>query len=393
MKLVLFILLMISSLTALLSFFVPSAKRDRLEYAYIEIIPREPTSRPTSSPHGAHGHEGHGDHESHKDHETSVQTPQKQFQQMDPERQLEFRTWIPKVSTNEEVQATLAIAFFSLFAKDKGQRNPQQSKKNLDSVLEKEPLNPMAWRLLGYFHISNGFQLTEAVQCYQKAIEIQPNYGDAHYALSFALTTNNLELGETHFRRALELGITDERGLAEKYYTQVDMKAYQKATPPALSPQDLTPARLKEYQERIEPLSDPELKEALKIAYLHLFMADRSRRNLPLAQEKLNVVFQKEPENVVAWRLKGYLAISQGFRWEEALECYQKAVSIDPQYGEVHYALAFTVVADENLRQTLGEKHFKEALRLGIEDERNIAQYYPQVSVPSTTTPPEIKKE
>ena len=45
-----------------------------------------------------------------------------------------------------------------------------------------------------------------------------PDYGEAHYALSFMLTQSDLERGRRHFERAMQLGVPDERNLRGQFY-------------------------------------------------------------------------------------------------------------------------------------------------------------------------------
>jgi len=52
----------------------------------------------------------------------------------------------------------------------------------------------------------------------QMAIELKPDYGEAHYALAFMYAMNDLDVGRQHFRRAMELGIEDEHALGGQFY-------------------------------------------------------------------------------------------------------------------------------------------------------------------------------
>jgi Tfp pilus assembly protein PilF len=59
-----------------------------------------------------------------------------------------------------------------------------------------------------------------ATQHYEKAVELDPDYGEAHYALSFMLTQFDVERGRKHFKKAMELGIPDERNLGPRFYPE-----------------------------------------------------------------------------------------------------------------------------------------------------------------------------
>lgn len=391
MKLVLSILCTILIINGLLYVIVPEGARDNLDRVFVEIIPpRSAESRPTSL------RDPHTDH----NHPPSEEKPGSRFG-LSPSRQLEARQWMVNISV-PEIQEAVFVAFISLFHDDKSKRNGPLAKEKLDFILQKDPQNAVAYRLLGYYHIDNGFRIDEALENYRKAIEIAPDYGDAHYALAFTLVTSDLKLAEKHFVRALELGVEDERELAKKYFKGVNVSEIQKNLPPRekgptaiethgsnghnqtpTSSQDqhihynptesLSASRLQEYKERIEVVSDAELNHALSDAYIAVFHENKAKRNGPFAKERLDWVLQQDPNSAVAYRILGYYHIDHGFRLKDAITCYLKALELDANYGDVHYALAFSM-AMSNPQEA--EKYFIRALELGVEDERNLAQKF-----------------
>jgi tetratricopeptide (TPR) repeat protein len=71
-----------------------------------------------------------------------------------------------------------------------------------------------------------GFNHEAAMANYQKAIELKPDYGEAHYALAFMYAMSDLEKGREHLKRALELGVADERNLVDNFYPELkELKA------------------------------------------------------------------------------------------------------------------------------------------------------------------------
>ena len=52
---------------------------------------------------------------------------------------------------------------------------------------------------------------------YGKAIELEPTYGEAHYALSFLHAMKDRKQGKLHYDKALSLGVPDVRGLSRFY--------------------------------------------------------------------------------------------------------------------------------------------------------------------------------
>lgn len=78
----------------------------------------------------------------------------------------------------------------------------------------------LAERTLGYVRINSGFDSEGAKVRYLKAIEHDPEYGEAHYALAFTLAISDLGKGKEHFDRAMALGVPDTRGLRAQFYSE-----------------------------------------------------------------------------------------------------------------------------------------------------------------------------
>jgi TPR repeat protein len=64
-----------------------------------------------------------------------------------------------------------------------------------------------------------GFNVDGALADYKKAVELKPDYGEAHYALAFMYAMGDREKGVEHFKKAMALGVPDERNLGEKFYS------------------------------------------------------------------------------------------------------------------------------------------------------------------------------
>ena len=76
----------------------------------------------------------------------------------------------------------------------------------------------------------------------------------------------------------------------------------------------------------------------------------------------------------LALRMLAYLAINTGFDTKTATARYEKALALDPEYGEAHYALAFTLAISD---RSAGKDHFEKAMKLGVPDTRNLrGQFY-----------------
>jgi hypothetical protein len=57
-----------------------------------------------------------------------------------------------------------------------------------------------------------------SLAAYRKAVALDPDYGEAHYALSFTLAISDLAAGKVHFDRAMALGVPDTRDLRGQFY-------------------------------------------------------------------------------------------------------------------------------------------------------------------------------
>ncbi len=53
---------------------------------------------------------------------------------------------------------------------------------------------------------------------YQKAIALDAEYGEAHCALAFMYGMKDPAKGKLHFRKAMELGVPDGRGIGHRFY-------------------------------------------------------------------------------------------------------------------------------------------------------------------------------
>jgi tetratricopeptide (TPR) repeat protein len=119
---------------------------------------------------------------------------------------------------DDEARAQFEQGFRSCFVTDRARRSYGSAVPAMESVLQSHPNFAPAFRVLAYAYFNMGLDMERAVEYYEKAIAADPNYGEAHYALSFMLATSDLERGRRHFERALELGVPDERDLRGQFY-------------------------------------------------------------------------------------------------------------------------------------------------------------------------------
>lgn len=116
----------------------------------------------------------------------------------------------------DELRPSFEKAFRLTFCTDRGSRSPREARELLKPLIAARVA--AAWRVQGYTFVDDGFQVDEAIKCYEQAIQCDETYGPAHYALAFMLGQQEPQRGRTHFERAMALGVEDARGLKGKFY-------------------------------------------------------------------------------------------------------------------------------------------------------------------------------
>jgi tetratricopeptide (TPR) repeat protein len=126
------------------------------------------------------------------------------------------------MTENAEARAAFESGFRKTFTSDAQKRDYTGATQDLDRALGLDPNFAAAYRARGYAKFNLGFNVPDALSDYLKAVELRPDYGEAHYALAFMYAMpgqGDIQKGAVHFKRAMELGVPDERGLKEKFYS------------------------------------------------------------------------------------------------------------------------------------------------------------------------------
>lgn len=127
---------------------------------------------------------------------------------------------------------------------------------------------------------------------------------------------------------------------------------------------------------RRKALVDAKFHGILEEAFRKLFTIERQNRDGARARIILDqLMLESDPKlKATALRLLGFMAINSGFDEVTALARYQEALALDADYGEVHYAVAFTLGPRD---PKTGRVHFDRALALGVPDLRKLKdQFY-----------------
>ncbi|MCC6621190.1 MAG: hypothetical protein IT385_08045 [Deltaproteobacteria bacterium] len=131
-----------------------------------------------------------------------------------------------------------------------------------------------------------------------------------------------------------------------------------------------------ELRARLALIADKAKHAPLEEAFRKLFTVDRPARDGARAREILEPLATDADPKVasLALRMLGYVSLNSGFDAAGATARYQQALALDPEYGELHYALAFVLAISD---RTAGKTHFDKAMKLGVPDVRRLGdQFY-----------------
>jgi hypothetical protein len=131
----------------------------------------------------------------------------------------ELKARLAKVK-DETKHAAFDEAFRKVFTVARPSRDNKRAEELVTPLAaDTDPMvASLAYRILGYVRINSGFDSAGAQANYEKAIALDADYGEAHYALSFVLAISDLAKGKTHFEKAMSLGVKDTRGLRGQFY-------------------------------------------------------------------------------------------------------------------------------------------------------------------------------
>jgi tetratricopeptide (TPR) repeat protein len=242
------------------------------------------------------------------------------------------------------------------------------------------PANAAARNSLGLTLKARG-QLDEAIACFQKAIDLDPKYTDAHLNLGALLCDDkrDYEGAIAQFQKAIDLDPKDAMahanlGNARRARGQLDeaIACYQKAInldPTLTKPHNglgvvlygkgQISAAIACYRKAID--LDPKLVGA----YLNLGVALRVKGEVDEAIACLRKAIEIDPNYAQAHTGLGNARRAKG-QVDEAIACYQKAIDLDPKFGGAYRNLGIVLTDKGQLDEAIA--YFQKAIDLDPKD-------------------------
>lgn len=116
-----------------------------------------------------------------------------------------------------------------------------------------------------------------------------------------------------------------------------------------------------------------EAQRDLEDLYRLSFTVDREKRDHARARTLAEKLSGSPATAAAAERVRGFLAVSTNFDTKTARVHYEKAIALEPTFGEAHYALAFLCALND---REAGAKHYQSAAAAGVEDTMSLDRLY-----------------
>lgn len=246
---------------------------------------------------------------------------------------------------------------------------------------------PSLWVLKGEVLRDVG-RLEEAIECFNRALALDPQHMPAHDALISTLRDAGRleEAALAESRRSLAKRPDLERKIVElvSEFKKVSVeepagpaarpKAAQEpekeVPPPAHAPVDdaVAALRAKDYDTAIQRASHI-LKQSpgMREAELVMIEALISKGDLRGAEPHVHSFYERHREDAVAWYWRGVLADRQG-RWGAAIQYFSKSVSLDPKLVDAWVSMGDVLLS--NGKMVGADESYSRALQIDGENPR-----------------------
>jgi tetratricopeptide (TPR) repeat protein len=232
-----------------------------------------------------------------------------------------------------------------------------------------------SWLRKGDIHLRQG-RYAEAIDAYEKAIELDPRYAKAWNNKGLALDSlNKLDESVQAFEKAVEINpryveawynkgtVLDDQG---KYDEAI--KAYNKAVElkpnyvAALNSKGFALWEFGRYDEAIKEYDKAiEIKQKSVDAWCGKGLVFDAMKKYEEAIQCYDKATKFNPKNTTSWISKGYALNEQG-KFDEAIKAFEKAIKLDPNFAGGWVGKGVTLHHQERCDEAI--KAFEKAIEL-----------------------------
>ena len=229
---------------------------------------------------------------------------------------------------------------------------------------------PGAWYLLGVIHGMLG-DATQAENCYRRAVELKPDYADAHFHLGVALTVlGRFDEGIASFQETVRLVPNHGTAHATMGNAQVELRQFENAVASYRRALETNPADVESRVNLGNALSKLGRNEEAVAAYrqvidlnprflgayhnLGLALLDLDRQSEAI--DSYRIALQTNPDHPILLADLG-VALSLQKKHDEAIASYQRALKLSPNDAGTHYNLANALWATGRFSEAIENYH------------------------------------
>ena len=208
-------------------------------------------------------------------------------------------------------------------------------------LLKRFPRSPLLHNFCGICNATIK-KIDVAIVAYKNAIEIKPDFVDAHYNLGVASKANlDIQQAEKSYKKVLELVPKHVNALNNLGSIYSEQKYYNKALTYFESVLSLEPDHLEANFNKANVLRDSGNLKMSVIAYKEVL---KVKPDFPLALANMGEIFK-----------------TQG-KIKEAIKLYKKAIEINPEYPEAYFLLGNALADQDKSHKALAQ--YKQAIKL-----------------------------
>ena len=244
--------------------------------------------------------------------------------------------------------------------------------KQAQDITNQYPEAIIVWNILGVSAAEIGM-LDEAIEAYNKAISLKPDYADAYYNMSNAFKDQGkLEKAIKYYNKSISLN----PNFADAYYNMGNVLKDQGKLDEAIEAFNkaisLKPDYADAYSNMGNALKDQgKLDEAIEAynkaislkpdyadTYNNMGVTLQDQGKLEKAIVACKKAISLKPNFADAYYNMGNVLKDQG-KLEEAIEAYNKALSLKPDFADAHQNLSFRLLNSGRLQEGLDEYEWR----------------------------------